>query len=65
MPDEQPRASQKFRAFLDGEQIPEGNLTIVSSPRDGMLCTLDGKVVKPVAVVHNEDSGEIYEIHLE
>ena len=30
-----------------------------------MLCTLDGKVVKPVKVVYNEDSGEIDEIYLE
>ena len=65
MPDEQPRASKNFRAFLDGERVPRGSLTITASPRDGMLCTLDGKVVKPVAVVYNEDSGEIDEMHLE
>ena len=65
MPDEQPRASEKFRAFLDGEQIPEGNLTIVSSPRDGMLCTLGGKVVKILEVMYDEASGEIDEMHLE
>ncbi len=65
MPDEQPRASQNFRAYLDGERIPEGDLTITVSPRDGMLCTLDGKVVKPVALKYNETSGEIDEIYLE
>ena len=55
MPDEQPRSSEKFRAFLNGEEI-YGKLTITNSPRDGMLCTLDGKVVKFVAVVYDEDS---------
>ncbi len=65
MPDEQPRASKNCRVFLEGERVTEGSLTISVSPRDGMLCTLDGKVVKPVAVVHNEDSGEIDEIYLE
>ena len=61
----EPRPSKTFRAFLDGVQIPQGNLTIVASPRDGVLCTLDGKVVKPVAVMYNETSGEIDEIYLE
>ncbi len=65
MPDEQPRPSKNCRVFLDGEHVPKGNLTISVSPRDGMLCTLDGKVVKPVAVVYNEDSDEIDEIYLE
>ncbi len=65
MPDEQPRASENCRVFLHGKHVPEGNLTISASPRDGMLCTLDGKVVKPVALVRNEDSGEIDEIYLE
>ena len=64
MPDEQPRASEK-RVFLDGERILGGDLTITATPRDGTLCTLDGKPVKPVAVVYNEASGEINEIHLE
>ncbi len=49
----------------NGEQIPKGNLTITASPRDGILCTLDGKVVKPVKVAYNQASGEIDEIHLE
>ena len=65
MPDEQPRASKKFRAFLDGEHVLKGNLTITVDPRDGILCTLDGKVVKPVKVVYNQFSGEIDEIYLE
>ena len=71
MPDEQPRAfkkfraSKNFRAFLDGERIFERTLTITVDPRDGILCTLDGKVVKPVGVVYNEASGEIDELHLE
>ena len=50
--------------FLDGKPIG-GKLTITDSPRDGMLCTLDGKVVKLVTVVQDEDTGEIEEIHLE
>ena len=65
MPDEQPRTSKNCRVFLEGERVTEGSLTISVSPRDGMLCTLDGKVVKPVKLVHNEDSGEIDEIYLE
>ena len=65
MPDKQLRASEKFRAFLDGEQVAKGDLTITVSPRDGILCTLDGKVVKPVKVVYNQFSGEIDEMHLE
>ena len=65
MPNEQPRASKNWRVFLDGERVTKRMLTITVSPRDGMLCTLDGKVVKPVAVVRNEDSGEIDEIYLE
>ncbi len=65
MPDEQPRASQNFRAYLDGERIPEGDLTITVSPRDGMLCTLGGKAMKVLEVVYNLGSGEIDEMHLE
>ena len=65
MPDKHPRVSEKFRAFLDGEQVAKGELTVTVSPRDGMLCTLDGKVVKPVKVVYNQFSGEIEEMHLE
>ena len=61
----EPRASEKFRAFLDGEKVPKGNLTITVSPRDGMLCTMNGKVVKPLKVVYDKTSGEIDEIHLE
>ena len=65
MPDEQPRASKNFRAFLHGERVSRGSLTISVCPRDGMLCTLGGKVVKILEVVYDEASGEIDEIHLE
>ena len=66
MPDEQPRASEKFRAFLDGEEfVSGGELTITTGPREGRLCTLDGKVVKILKVVYDQTSGEIDEIHLE
>jgi len=65
MPDEQPRPSEKFRAFLDGEEILEGKLTITSSQRDGTLCTLDGKALRILEVVYDEASGEIDEIYLE
>ena len=71
MPDEQLRASKKFRAsknfrtFLDGEKVARGSLTISVCPRDGMLCTLGGKVVNILAVLYNETSGEIDEIYLE
>ena len=34
-------------------------------PRDGMLFTLDGKVVVPLKVVYDQASGEIDEMHLE
>ena len=65
MPDEQPRASETFRAFLGGEEIVRGcKLTITNSLRDGMLCTLDGKVVTLLEVVYDEASGEIDEIYL-
>ncbi len=64
MPDEQPRVSEKLRVFLEGKPI-WGKLTITDSPRDGMLFTLDGKVVKLVTVVYNNSSGEIDEIYLE
>ena len=65
MPDGPPRASQNFRAFLMGVEIPEGDLTITITPRDGMLCTLGGMVVKILEVVYDEASGEIDEMHLE
>ena len=65
MPDEQPRASKNYRVLLDGEEVTKGELTLTVRPRDGMLCTLDGKVVKPVKLVYDETSGEIVEIHLE
>ena len=65
MPDEQPRASNKVRAFLDGEEVLEGKLTTTFSPRDGTLCTLDGKAVRILEVVYDEASGEIDEMHLE
>lgn len=64
MPDEQPRISEKLRAYLNGK-VSWGKLTITDSPRDGMLCTLDGEVVKLVAVVCDDSSGEIDEIYLE
>ena len=64
MPDEQPRVSEKLRIFIDGEPS-WGKLTVTDSPRDGMLCTVDGKVMKFVAVVYNDSSGEIDEIYLE
>ena len=50
MPDKQPRASEKFRAFLDGE-VSWSTITITEGPRDGILCTLGGKVVKVLKVV--------------
>ena len=53
------------RAFLDGEEVAKGDLIITITPRDGMLCTLGGKVVKFLEVEYNEDSGEIDEMHLE
>ena len=66
MPDEQPRVSEKFRVFLDGEEIVSGGeLTITDALRDGMLCALDGKLVKLLAVVYDQSSGEIDEIHVE
>ena len=57
MPDEQPRASEKFRAFLGGELILGGLIMITTGPRDGMLCTLGGKVVKILEVVYDPSSG--------
>ena len=65
MPDEQPRASEKFRAFLEGEEILKGALTITVGPRDGTLCTLDGKAMRILEVVYDQSSGEIDEIYLE
>ncbi len=65
MPDEQPRASEKFRAFLDGELILGGIINITVGPRDGLLCTVGGKVVKILKVVSDQSSGEIDEIYLE
>ena len=71
MPDEQSRtskkfhASEKFRAFLHGERVTEGDLTITITPRDGLLCTLGGKVVSILAVLYDQSSGEIDEMHLE
>ena len=41
-----------------------GKLTITADPREGMLCTLDGKVVRQPKVVADETSGEIDEIYL-
>lgn len=65
MPDEQPRASKKLRVFLEGEEILEGKITITFSPRDGTLCTLDGKAMKILEALYDESSGEIDEIYLE
>ena len=65
MPDEQPRPSEKFRVFLDGDLIPKGDLTITFSERVGMFCTLDGKAVRILEVVCDVSSGEIDEMHLE
>ena len=62
MPEEQPRASEKFRVFLDGEEILWAKIIIAAGP-DGMLCTLGGKVVKILEMVHNP-SGEIDELYL-
>ena len=63
MPDEQPRASEKFCVFLDGKEVV-GNLT-TDGLSDGTLCTLDGKPVRISEVVYDLTSGEIDEIHLE
>ncbi len=65
MTDEQPRPSEKFRVFLDGDWIPKGDLTITFGPRVGMFCTLDGQAVRISEVVGDVPSGEIEEIHLE
>ena len=48
--------------FLDGEEILGAEIIIAAGP-DGMLCTLNGKVVKILEMVHNP-SGEIEEIYL-
>ena len=65
MPDNEHRASEKFRVFLDGEEIVSGGeLTITDSLRDGMLCALDGKLVKLIEVVY-DPAGEIDEMYLE
>ena len=45
MPDELPRVSEKLRVFLDGKEIHGGNITVADGP-DGMLCRLNGRVVK-------------------
>ena len=65
MPDEQPRVSKNFRAFLDGKEIAGGRLTMTVSQREGALCTLGGKAVRIVQMVYNLTSGQIDEIHLE
>lgn len=65
MPDEQPRASEKFRVFLDGDWIPKGDLTITFGPRVGMFCTLDGQDVRILEVLSDQSSGEVVEIYLE
>ena len=65
MTDEQPKDSEKFRVFLDGDWIPKGDLTITFGPRVGMFCTLDGQDVKILEVLCDPSSGEIQEIHLD
>ncbi len=65
MPDDEHQPLREFRIFLDGEEILEGDLILTISPRDGMLCTLNGKMMRPVALVYDEASGEIGEVHLE
>ena len=65
MPDEQIKVSEKFRCFLDGRRILRGEVTITVDPRDGVLFTLSGKVVKLLEVVYDEASGEIDKIYLE
>ena len=62
MPDEEPRASDKFRAFLGGELILGGLIVITIG--EGMQCTLDGRVVNILEVVYDPSSGEIDEIYL-
>ena len=64
MPGERPRASEKFRVFLDGKEVVGGMLT-TDGLSDGTLCTLDGKPVRISEVVYDLTSGEIDEIHLE
>ena len=63
MPDEEPRASEKLRVFLNGEEFRGGIVTITVGP-DGMLCTADGKVVKILEMVHDPSSGEINQLYL-
>ena len=65
MPDEQLRASKKFRAFLNGKEIAGGRLTMTVSQTEGALCTLGGKPVRIVEMVYDLISGQIDEIHLE
>ena len=65
MPHEQPRVSKNFRAFLDGEQVSGGKLTMTVSQREGALCTLCGKPVRIVKMVYDLTSGAVDEIHLE
>ncbi len=66
MPEELPRASKKFRAFLDGKEVAGGGwLTMTVSQREGALCTLGGKSVRIVEMVYDLTSGEIDEMHLE
>ena len=62
MPEEQPRASEKFRAYLGGELIRGGLIAITVG--EGMVCTLDGRVVNILEMVHDPSSGEIDEIYL-
>ena len=64
MRDEQPRASEKFRLFLDGKEVVGGRLT-TAGLREGTLCALDGKPVRISEVVYDLASCEIDEIHLE
>ena len=63
MPDEQPRASEKFRVFLDRKEVV--GVLETDDLSDGTLCTLDGRPVKIIEVVYDLTSGEIDEIYLE
>ncbi len=64
MPDEQFRASEKVRVFLDGELIRGGLIIITINPREGVLCTLGGKVMKILEVVYDPSSGEADKVYL-
>ena len=64
MPEQQPRASENFRVFLDGKEVVGGMLT-TAGLREGTSCALDGKPVRISEVVYDLTSGQIDEMHLE